>query len=101
MESELHRIGGQNLKIPLKGKIKVEAHSGIQTRRVLLYQRELEGPCLWKQMATQNYPECEETNGEPVAVVGNGDPGETNVDSVCTNGEREPGPVCTGVSRGG
>ena len=47
-------MGVQNLKIPLRGKIKVEVHGGIQTRRVLLYQRELEGPCLWKRMATPN-----------------------------------------------
>ena len=54
MESEIHRMGVQNLKIPLRGKIKVEAHGGIQTGRVLLYQRELEGPWWWKRMATQN-----------------------------------------------
>ena len=54
MKSELHRMGVQNLKIPLRGKIKVEAHGGIQTRRVLLYQRELEGLCLQQRMTTQN-----------------------------------------------
>ena len=47
-------------------------------------------------------PECVETNGEQVSVEGNGDTLEMNADSVgSTNGEREPGPVCTGVSRGG
>ena len=35
MESELHRMGVQNLKIQLRGKIKVEAHGGIQPRRIL------------------------------------------------------------------
>ena len=43
-----------------------------------------------------------EANGEPVLVEGNGDTVETNEDAVgSTNGEREPEPVCTGVSRGG
>ena len=46
-------------------------------------------------------PKCVETNGEPVPVDGNGDPAEINVDSICTNREREPGTVCTGVSRDG
>ena len=46
-------------------------------------------------------PECVETDGKPVPVDGNGDPAETNGDPVCENGEREPGPVCTGISRGG
>ena len=47
-------------------------------------------------------PECVETNGEQVSVEGNGDTLETNGDPVgSTNGEREPEPVCTGVSRGG
>ena len=54
MESELHRMEVQNLKIPLRGKIKTEAHGGIKAGRVLLFQREVEGPCLWKRMATQN-----------------------------------------------
>ena len=55
--SELQLMGVRKLKIPLGGKIKVEGHGGIQARTVLLYHLELErteGPCLWKQMATQN-----------------------------------------------
>ena len=47
-------------------------------------------------------PECVETSGEQVSVEGNGDTLETNGDPVgSTNGELEPEPVCTGVSRGG
>ena len=43
-----------------------------------------------------------EANGEPVPVEGNGDTVETNEDAVgSTSGEREPEPVCIGVSRGG
>lgn len=44
-------------EVPLGRKMKVEAHGGIQTRAVLLYQLELggmEGPCLWKRMETQD-----------------------------------------------
>jgi hypothetical protein len=40
-------------------------------------------------------------NRGPMRVDGNGDTVETNGDPVGTNGEREPEPVCTGVSRGG
>ena len=47
-------------------------------------------------------PECVEMNGEPVPVEGDGDTVETNEDAVgSTNGEREPMPACTGLSRGG
>ena len=47
-------------------------------------------------------PECVEMNAEPMPVEGNGDIEETNGDPVgSTNGEQEPEPVCTGVSRGG
>ena len=49
-------------------------------------------------------PECVETSGagEPVPVEGNCDAVEKNGDPVgSTNEEREPEPVCTGISRGG
>ena len=43
-----------------------------------------------------------EANGEQVSVEGNGDTLEMNGDPVgSANGEHEPEPVCTGVSRGG
>lgn len=38
-------------------------------------------------------PECVETKSEPVPVDEKGD-------TVETNGEREPEPVCTGISKG-
>ena len=47
--SELHRKGVRNLKIPLGGKINIEAHGGTQARTVLLYQLKLgrtKGPWL-------------------------------------------------------
>ena len=46
-------------------------------------------------------PECVETNGKPVPVVGDGDRLETDGDPVGTNGECKPEHVCTGVRRGG
>ena len=72
---------------------------GKAARTVPLYPFELErteSPYLRKRMET------EETTGESVPVVGNGDTVETNGDPVgSTGGEREHGLVCTGVSRGG
>ena len=73
--SKLHRMGVQNLKIPLRGKIEieVEAHGDIQTRTV--------------------YPN---SYSPPVSIEA-----EANGNPVETNGEREPELVCTGISKGG
>jgi hypothetical protein len=44
--------------------------------------------------------ECVEANGKPMHVDRISDTVETNGAPVGTDGEREPGAVCTGVSRG-